>query len=150
MLDINFIREQPEVLRKALTDRQMDSSVVDKLITLDAERRSLLVKVENLKAQRNAVSKSSRVKTPPPGRKKIDAMRSVGEEIAKLDETSKEVDEGLQALLATIPNLPDLFHACRKRREREYRATYTRIAAQVQFCPPAALGTGTQDGIDRF
>ena len=108
MLDINFIREQPEVLRKALTDRQMDSSVVDKLITLDAERRSLLVKVENLKAQRNAVSKEiSQVKDPAARQEKIDAMRSVGEEIAKLDETSKEVDEGLQALLATIPNLPD-------------------------------------------
>jgi len=108
MLDINFIREQPEVLRKALTDRQMDSSVVDKLITLDAERRSLLVTVENFKARRNAVSKEiSRIKDPAARQEKIDAMRSVGEEIAKLDETTKEVDEGLQALLATIPNLPD-------------------------------------------
>ncbi len=108
MLDINFIREQPEILRKALTDRQMDSSVIDKLLALDTERRSLLVKVENLKAQRNAVSKEiSQIKDAAARQGKIDAMRAVGDEIAKLDETTKEVDEGLQALLATIPNLPD-------------------------------------------
>ena len=47
MLDINVIREQPDVLRKALADRQMDSSVVDHLLALDVERRSLLVKVES-------------------------------------------------------------------------------------------------------
>ena len=108
MLDINFIREQPEILRKALTDRQMDSSVVDKLLAMDAERRSLLVKVESLKAQRNAVSKEiSQIKDAAARQEKIDAMRFVGDEITKLDETTKEVDEGLQALLATIPNLPD-------------------------------------------
>lgn len=108
MLDINFIREHPEELRKALTDRQMDSSVVDKLLTMDAERRGLLVKVENLKALRNTVSKEiSQTKDPATRQEKIDAMRSVGEEIAQLDETTRQVDEGLQALLATIPNLPD-------------------------------------------
>ncbi|HNR02356.1 MAG TPA: serine--tRNA ligase [Anaerolineaceae bacterium] len=108
MLDINIIREQPELLRKALADRQMDTSVVDKLLKLDTERRSLLVKVENLKAQRNAVSKEiSQIKDPAGRQEKIEAMRTVGEEIAKLDESTREVDEGLQALLATIPNLPD-------------------------------------------
>ncbi|HQK05510.1 MAG TPA: serine--tRNA ligase, partial [Anaerolineaceae bacterium] len=86
MLDINFIREHPEELRKALTDRQMDSSVVDKLLTMDAERRGLLVKVENLKALRNTVSKEiSQTKDPAERQEKIDAMRSVGEEIAQLD-----------------------------------------------------------------
>ena len=108
MLDINTIREQPDLLRKALTDRQMDSSVVDKLLAMDAERRNLLVKVETLKAQRNAVSKEiSQLKDPASRQEKIEAMRAVGEEIAALDESTKEVDEGLQGLLATIPNIPD-------------------------------------------
>lgn len=108
MLDINIIREKPELLHKALADRQMDSSLVDKLLAMDAERRNLLVKVETLKAQRNAVSKEiSQIKDANARQGKIEAMRTVGEEIARLDETTKEVDEGLQALLATIPNLPD-------------------------------------------
>ncbi len=108
MLDINTIREQPDLLRSALADRQMDSSVVDRLLTMDAERRSLLTRVENLKAQRNAVSKEiSQLKDPSTRQRKIEAMRTVGEEIAALDESTREVDEGLQGLLATIPNIPD-------------------------------------------
>lgn len=108
MLDIKIIREQPDLLRKALTDRQMDVSVVDKVLALDAERRSLLVNVEKLKAKRNAVSKEiSQVKETASRQEKIEAMRAVGDEITKLDEAIKEVDEGLRALLATIPNLPD-------------------------------------------
>ena len=108
MLDINTIREQPDLLRSALADRQMDSSVVDRLLTMDAERRSLLTRVENLKAQRNAVSKEiSQLKDPSARQEKIEAMRTVGEEIAALDESTREVDEGLQGLLATIPNIPD-------------------------------------------
>lgn len=107
MLDINAIRENPELLRKALADRQMDSGVVDQLLSMDAERRSLLVKVESLKAQRNAVSKEiSQTKDPATRAQKIEAMRLVGDEIATLDESTREVDEGLQGLLATIPNLP--------------------------------------------
>ena len=37
MLDINLIREKPEVVRKALTDRQMDASAVDSILQLDAQ-----------------------------------------------------------------------------------------------------------------
>jgi len=107
MLDLNFIREQPEVLRNALADRQMDSDVVDILLSLDSERRALLVKVESLKAQRNAVSKEiSQTKDAALKQEKILAMRAVGDEIAALDETTRQVDEKLTALLATIPNIP--------------------------------------------
>ena len=57
MLDINLIREQPNVVRKAMKDRQMDASPVDAILQLDEKRRSLLTEVEKLKAERNAVSK---------------------------------------------------------------------------------------------
>lgn len=108
MLDLNFIREQPEVLRNALVDRQMDSDVVDVLLSLDNERRALLVKVESLKAQRNLVSKEiSQTKDAALKQEKILAMRAVGDEIATLDENTRQVDEKLTSLLATIPNIPD-------------------------------------------
>ena len=108
MLDLNFIREQPEVLRNALVDRQMDSDVVDVLLSLDSERRALLVKVESLKAQRNLVSKEiSQTKDAALKQEKILAMRAVGDEIATLDENTRQVDEKLTSLLATIPNIPD-------------------------------------------
>ena len=108
MLDLNFIREQPEVLCKALADRQMDSGVVDTLLSLDIERRALLVKVEALKAQRNTVSKEiSQTKDATLKQEKILSMRAVGDEIAALDETTRQVEEKLQSLLSTIPNIPD-------------------------------------------
>ena len=57
MLDINLIREQPDLVRKALSDRQMDPAPVDRILELDGRRRVLLTEVEALKAERNAVSK---------------------------------------------------------------------------------------------
>lgn len=108
MLDLNFIRENPEVVKKNLADRQMDTSPVELVLSLDIDRRNLLTRVEKLKAERNVVSKEiSTTKDQAERQKKIDAMREVGDQIAVLDETVREVDEKLNYLLATIPNIPD-------------------------------------------
>ena len=108
MLDLNIIREQPEIVRKALADRQMDDTAVDLVLSLDTDRRNLLVKAEALKAQRNTVSKEiSQIKDPAERQAKIDAMRQVGDEISQMDETIRQVDEKLQGILASIPNIPD-------------------------------------------
>jgi len=107
MLDINLFRENPEVVREALTRRQMDASVVDRVLELDAERRRLLTRVETLKAERNAVSKEiGRSKDPAERQAKIEAMRQVGEEIAALDDQVRQVEEALTAEIAQIPNIP--------------------------------------------
>ena len=108
MFDINLIRENPEVVRKALQDRQMDTAPVDEVLSLDTSRRSLLTKVETLKAERNTVSKEiSQLKDPEAKKAKIEAMRLVGEQIAKLDEDVRQVEEKLNYLVSSIPNLPD-------------------------------------------
>jgi seryl-tRNA synthetase len=108
MFDINLIREQPEIVKRSLQDRQMDSSSVDEILKLDSERRTLLVKVEALKAERNTVSKViSQIKDAAERQQKIEAMRKVGEEIAGYDVKVNEVETRLNYLVATIPNLPD-------------------------------------------
>jgi seryl-tRNA synthetase len=108
MLDLNMIRENPEIVRKALTDRQMDPSPVDMVLSLDSERRNLLTQVEKLKAERNIVSKEiSQSKDPATRQTKIDAMREVGDNIAELDEKVRDVESKLQYIHSTIPNLPD-------------------------------------------
>ena len=48
MLDINLIRENPEIVRKALRDRQDNPAPVDSILKLDEQRRALLVQVETL------------------------------------------------------------------------------------------------------
>ena len=108
MLDINLIRENPDLVRTSLRNRQMDASPVDEILRLDENRRSLLTQVEALKAERNAVSKEiGKMKEPGEREKKIAAMREVGDRIAALDKEVGAVESGLQALVAAIPNIPD-------------------------------------------
>jgi seryl-tRNA synthetase len=108
MLDINLIRETPDVVRKALKDRQMDASPVDAILQLDEKRRSLLSQVEVLKAERNVVSKEiGQMKDAEARKSKIEAMRVVGDKIAEFDKQVAEVENGLNALTASLPNIPD-------------------------------------------
>jgi len=108
MLDINIIREQPDLVRQAMQARQMEAAPVDAVLALDEQRRALIQEVEALKAERNAVSKEiGRMKDPAERQAKIDAMRAVGDRIAELDERLRQVDADLVAATAVIPNLPD-------------------------------------------
>jgi seryl-tRNA synthetase len=108
MLDINLIRETPEVVRKALRDRQLDAASVDSILQLDEKRRALLGQVETLKAERNTVSKEiSQMKDAAGKQSKIEAMRAVGDKIAGLDKQVAEVEGQLEALVSALPNIPD-------------------------------------------
>jgi seryl-tRNA synthetase len=108
MLDINLIREQPELVRKALSNRQMDPSPVDQILELDHKRRQIIQEVESLKAQRNTVSKEiGKAKDPDERQIKIESMRQVGEQISQLDETLRKIETQLNDTLSGIPNLPD-------------------------------------------
>ncbi len=108
MLDINLIRENPEIVRQSLTARQMETSPVDAVLELDEQRRALIQEVEGLKAERNAVSKEiGRMKDPAERQAKIDAMRQVGDQIAELDERLRQIDAQLEQFLSIIPNIPD-------------------------------------------
>jgi len=108
MLDINLIRENPELVRTSLKNRQMDASPVDDILRLDGERRQLLTEVEQLKAERNVVSKEiSKMKDAGEREQKIAAMREVGDKIAALDKQIAGVDEELTSLTSALPNVPD-------------------------------------------
>ena len=108
MLDINFIREHPDLVRKGLSDRQMDPAPVERILELDARRRAILTEVEALKAERNATSKEiSQMKDAVARQAKIEAMRVVGDNIAAIDREVAEVEEELKSEAALIPNLPD-------------------------------------------
>ena len=108
MIDITRIREQPELVRKSLSDRQMDTAPVDEILAFDERRRELIQDVEVLKAERNAVSKEiGRIKDAQERQSKIDAMRLVGDRISVLDEQLRGVEEKLNAVQSGIPNIPD-------------------------------------------
>ncbi|NUM46858.1 MAG: serine--tRNA ligase [Anaerolineales bacterium] len=108
MLDIALFRDDPERVRTALRNRQMDPAPVDQVIELDTRRRDLIGQVEVLKAERNKVSKEiGKMKDPAERQAKIEAMRSVGDQIDAMDAELRETETRLDGLLATIPNLPD-------------------------------------------
>ncbi|HEY2982128.1 MAG TPA: serine--tRNA ligase [Anaerolineales bacterium] len=108
MLDLNLIREQPDLVRTALKNRQMDASPVDDILKLDEQRRALLKQAESLKAERNAVSKEiSTIKDAKAREAKIAAMRQVGDRITALDGQLAQVEQELATLTAALPNLPD-------------------------------------------
>ena len=108
MFDINLIRQEPDLVRQSLRNRQMDTSIVDTTLKLDQRRRSLLMEVESLKAERNTVSREiGKMKNPIERQEKIEAMRALGDRIAALDEQVRQVEAELQTTLSGIPNLPD-------------------------------------------
>ncbi|GAB4418131.1 MAG: serine--tRNA ligase [Anaerolineales bacterium] len=108
MLDIALVREQPEVVRKSLRDRQMDASPVDAILALDEKRRALLTETETLKAERNAVSKEiGKMKNEADRKSRIEAMRAVGDKISALDAELAEVERELGELMSGLPNIPD-------------------------------------------
>ncbi|MRS04095.1 serine--tRNA ligase, partial [bacterium] len=108
MLDINLVRENPDLVRNALRKRNLDPRVVDDLQQMDVERRSYLQEVEVLKAERNRVSKEiAQSKDQAERDGKIAAMRAVGDKIAALDEKVRQVETKLTEVISGIPNIPD-------------------------------------------
>jgi seryl-tRNA synthetase len=108
MLDINLIRDNPDLVRVALEQRQMDPAPVDQVLDLDLKRRTIIQEVETLKAERNAGSKEiGRTKDPQERQVKIEAMRNIGDRISSLDEVLREVETALDAVMSTLPNIPD-------------------------------------------
>jgi seryl-tRNA synthetase len=108
VLDINLIRENPDIVRDALRKRQADPEPVDQVLKLDEERRLLIQQVESLKAERNTVSKEiSQMKDQSARQEKIDQMRAVGEQIDALDQNLRAVEEQLGTIMSEIPNIPD-------------------------------------------
>src|SRR5690242_14994055 len=113
MLDIKLIRESPDLVRERVAARGGgDDSKVDELLALDEQRRKLLTEVEQLKAQRNRVSKEIGVLM---GQKKLDEAeakkketRELGEQISKIEDILK--DDTFEPLFERIklqtPNLP--------------------------------------------
>ena len=106
MLDLNYIREHAEEVKKAIADLNTTASI-DEILSLDIRRRELLQLTEGLRAQRNTVSKDiARIKDPAQRQPLVDEMRQVGDRIKELEGELKGVDERLTAALYEVPNLP--------------------------------------------
>ena len=107
MLDIKFVRDNPQIVEQALQKRGAKISL-EPFLELEKERRDLLSAVEALKNKRNTASQEvSRKKRAGENADDLIAqMRTVGDEIAALDGKVKKVEMDIRDILLTIPNIP--------------------------------------------
>jgi seryl-tRNA synthetase len=120
MLSVQMLRDQPDVVRRALALRHMEAPL-EEAIALDAEHRALLTEVEEIRAERNSLSKeigelSRAMKTEETKEAKhAEHRRSdlmarstfLGEKLESMEGRLKELEESLRAALLEIPNIPD-------------------------------------------
>lgn len=106
MLDIKFIRENPEAVKQNCINKN-DGSNIDAVLELDRKRRALIQETEDLKSTRNAVTLeiASLKKMGVDAKDKIASMRKVGDQIKNLDDRLRELEKMLSGLVLMIPNM---------------------------------------------
>ncbi|MBR7072948.1 MAG: serine--tRNA ligase [Eubacterium sp.] len=113
MLDIKFVRENPEIVKENIKKKFQDHKLgyVDEVIALDEERRETIVKADELRANRNRISKEIGALMAQGKREEGMALKEkVTEQAAELEALSKkqsELDEKVTKLMMSIPNIID-------------------------------------------
>jgi seryl-tRNA synthetase len=110
MLDIKFVRENPEKVKEALKKRGYNIDF-DNFLSMEEERLKFLREIENKRAIRNAVSQEiAKLKKSKPDspelEKLISEMRQLGDEINDLESKLRIIEDKVQSFLLYIPNLP--------------------------------------------
>lgn len=108
MLDINFIRNNPDRVKQAIAHKQENASSVDQILDLDTQRRSLIHACEQLKSKRNEKSKevSELKKKGQDASRIIEKTKKIGDDIKSMEERLKELEPHITNLLLRIPNIP--------------------------------------------
>jgi seryl-tRNA synthetase len=107
MLDLKFIREHPDLVREGIA-KKGETDSIDEILKLDTRRREFLQQAEALKNRRNVVSGEigTLKREGKDASDAIAAMETVKSQIKTLDTELQRVDEALQQLLLTVPNIP--------------------------------------------
>ncbi|MBC7795778.1 MAG: serine--tRNA ligase [Pyrinomonadaceae bacterium] len=110
MLDLNFVRENFELVKTALENRNFPTESLKNFAELDAKRRQVIAESDNLNQQRNVLSKEVGALMQAKKREEADALKSQVAEIkAKQSELDKQRDESeaeMHKLLSVLPNVP--------------------------------------------
>ena len=113
MLDIRFVRENPEAVRENIRRKFQDGKLplVDEVIALDAERRKLTVEADTLRANRNKLSKQIGMLMGQGKREEAEEVKAQvaaqAARLAELEAQEPELDEKIKKIMMTIPNIID-------------------------------------------
>ncbi|MGB9691400.1 MAG: serine--tRNA ligase [Candidatus Sumerlaeaceae bacterium] len=107
MLDIRLIRENPQYVRERVALKNVDIDV-ELIQRVDARRREVLTRCDELKKERNELSTEigKRLKAGQDAEALKQRVRQIGDEIKALDEEAEDLEEELRNLLLRVPNLP--------------------------------------------
>lgn len=108
MLDINFIRNNPDKVKQAIALKHEKAASIDQILEVDTQRRSMIHACEQLKSKRNEKSKevSELKKKGQDASKIIEETKKIGDDIKSFEEKQKELDTQITNLLLRIPNIP--------------------------------------------
>ncbi len=103
MLDIKFIRENKDKIKDSIKNKNIKLNL-DELLKLDKERRTLLDKVDKLRAKRNELAKIG--KTARPSVEQIEEGKKIKKNISKEEENLKKINQNYINLMVLTPNIP--------------------------------------------
>ncbi|MCR4440558.1 MAG: serine--tRNA ligase [Peptococcaceae bacterium] len=108
MLDIKFIRNNPGLVKESLLKRNGTTDLVEEFLAVDEMRREKISTVEQLKNKRNTVSEKigALKKAGRDAGGLVEEMRTVSRQIKEMDEEIRAIDEKLNSIIMTIPNIP--------------------------------------------
>ena len=113
MLDIKFLRENPEIVKQNIKNKFQDQKLplVDEVIELDKENRDIKQEVQALRAKRNKMSKQIGALMGQGKKEEAENVKkevtSFADRIEELSEREKEVEEKIRTIMMTIPNIID-------------------------------------------
>lgn len=96
MLDINFIRKNPELVKKGVSAKGYDGQLVDKVLELDQKRRDLLQQVESWRGERNKAAEE----------KNIELGKKIKQQLQEKEPLLKQIEEEFEKILVLLPNPP--------------------------------------------
>jgi len=110
MLDLNFVRENLDTVRKALSDRNFPVDALDTFVELDAVRRRVIGEADNINQARNAVSREIGALMQSGNRDDAEAKKAevagLKDQQTELETKRDEADAAMRELLSGLPNLP--------------------------------------------
>lgn len=103
MLDINYIRENAEQVKKAVKNKNRNAEAVDKVIEKDKERRQLIIEIESIRSQRNIINDQLKSQRTPELIEKTTLLKT---KLQDLEPQLRQVEETFSDLMLQIPNIP--------------------------------------------
>jgi seryl-tRNA synthetase len=109
MLDINYIRNNQDLVKKSTNDKQLDSSVVDRVLKADEQRRALIQQVDKIRQQINQNANKIKQQVHKGGKPKsadVQQGKKLKDQLKKIEPELKTVTKNFNNLMLQIPNIP--------------------------------------------